>query len=524
MRGFRLHFAGGIFLRSLACILPLVAFPCLGNQAEPSEPLVIRHVALIDMISAAPRLDMDVVVEGERITAIRKSRSAPVPLHARLVEARNKFLIPGLWDMHVHVADAKTFFPLFVANGVTGVRDMGMDLEKLKTWREGVRSGSMVGPHIVLSGPILDGPHTILPGLALVVTRPEEARETVYDLKGQNVDFIKVYNFLSRDTYFAIAEEAKKDHLPFAGHVPISVSAMEAADAGQHSIEHLTGVLLNCSTEEAKLRAEIQKAVEDKRFSPAFVNRLLFSSPPPQLSETFSESKARRLFADFVRNETWQVPTLVVLRAISYGNDRDFQEKQREKLAYVLPRIREDWSRAHFHGRSAAEDIAREKLFQKELELVGDMSHAGVPIMAGTDTPNPYVFAGFSLHDELALLVQAGLTPFEALKSATFNPAKYLGLLKSAGTIEVGKEADLVLLEDDPLVDIRNIVKIAAVVIGGKVFERRDLDSMLDEVKMSVIRDASANENYQPRKSTHRLGATQNEPEEEKPCRRALNE
>lgn len=485
MRGFRHHFAGRIFLPSFACILLFVAFPCFGDQTAPSEILVIRHVALIDMVSATPQFDMDVVVKGDRITAIHKSSPSRVPLHARLVEARNQFLIPGLWDMHVHIADAKTFFPLFVVNGVTGVRDMGMDLEKLKTWRDAVRSGSMVGPRIVLSGPILDGPHTILPGLARVVASPEEARQTVDDLKARNVDFIKVYNFLSRDAYFAIAEEARKDGLPIAGHVPISVSATEAADAGQHSIEHLTGVLLNCSTEEDKLRTEIQKAVEDARFSPAMVNRLLFSSPPQRLGETFSEPKARRLFLDFVRRETWQVPTLVVLRAISYGNDRDFQEKQREKLAYVLPRIREDWSRAHFHGRSAVEDIAREKLFQKELELVGEMSHAGVPIMAGTDTPNPYVFAGFSLHDELALLVQAGLTPFEALKSATFNPAKYLGRLKSAGTIEVGKEADLVLLEGDPLVDIRNIVKIAAVVIGGKVFERRDLDSMLDEVKMS---------------------------------------
>ena len=500
----RLLLAGRILLRSLACMLLFVASPCLGNQAAPSEPLVIRHVALIDMISAAPRLDMDVVVEGDRITAIRKSESAPVPPHARLVEARNKFLIPGLWDMHVHIADAKTFFPLFVANGVTGVRNMGMDLEKLKTWRDAVRSGSMMGPRIVLSGPILDGPHTILPGLALVVASPEEARKTVDDLKGKNVDFIKVYNFLSRDTYFAIAEEAKKDDLPFAGHVPISVSAMEAANAGQHSIEHLTGVLLNCSTEEDRLRAEIQKAIEDSRFSPPIVNRLLFSSPPQQLSETFSEAKARRLFSDFVRMETWQVPTLVVLRAIAYGNDSDFQEKQREKLAYVLSRIREDWSRSHFRGRSTGEDIARKKLFHRELELVGEMIHAGVPIMTGTDTPNPYVFAGFSLHDELALLVQAGMTPFEALRSATYNPAQYLGLLNSVGTIEVGKKGDLVLLEGDPLVDIRNVTKIAAVVMGGKVFERRDLDSMLDEVKMSVVLDASASENHQARKSNIR--------------------
>lgn len=169
-----------------------------------------------------------------------------------------------------------------------------------------------------------------LPGSWPVLRR----RQTVDDLKARNVDFIKVYNFLSRDAYFAIAEEAKKDDLPFAGHVPISVSPMEAADAGQHSIEHLTGVLLNCSTEEDKLRTEIQKAVEDARFSPAIVNRLLFSSPPQRLGETFSEPKARRLFLDFVRRETWQVPTLVVLRAISYGNERDFQEKRNSPTSF----------------------------------------------------------------------------------------------------------------------------------------------------------------------------------------------
>jgi len=289
-------------------------------------------------------------------------------------------------------------------------------------------------------------------------------------------DFVKVYALLPRDAYFAIAAEAKRLGIPFAGHVPYAISAAEASDAGQKSIEHLTGILLACSSKEE----EIKKEAEIKRQAggnPSYGMML-------EAAATFDQKKAATLFACFARNGTWLSPTLAVLRSLAYIGDSAFRDDAR--LKFIPPYIKKGmWGDTAFglNRRTPEDNNAAKKVFQKQLEVVGAMRRAGVEIIAGTDTPNPYVYPGFSLHDELALLVRAGLTPMEALQAATRNAAKYVGQLDKLGTVEKGKIADLVLLDGNPLADISNTKRINAVVLGGRLINKAALEAMLAKVE-----------------------------------------
>ena len=436
--------------------------------------IVFRNVTLIDMRSKQPRPNMTVVVSGSRISKI--GRNIKFPKNAQVVDAGGKFLIPGLWDMHVHLFNnisgnntnnKDSYFPLFIANGVTGVRDMWTDPDDIKLvgeWQREIDAGKMFGPRMFVGSSILDGV-PVTHKNSFGVSTPAEARQAVRTLKDSGAGFIKVYENLSRESYFAIAEEAKKLKISFAGHVPDSVIPTEASNAGQKSIEHLTRMSIACSSKEDKF-----KNLKNEEWTPAL---------RAELMETYSEQKCREMSALFARNGTWHDPTLVVLRSRLLSEDESFKTDAR--LRFVPADEKQYWLKFTENFRPANRKN-REARFRKDLEILKIMHQSGVPILAGTDVGNPFVYAGFSLHDELELLAQAGLTPFEALKTATLNPAKYLGMEKSLGTIEKGKLADLVLLDANPLADISNTKKINAVVVGGRLLTRKDLDEILNKV------------------------------------------
>jgi imidazolonepropionase-like amidohydrolase len=292
-------------------------------------------------------------------------------------------------------------------------------------------------------------------------------------------DFVKVYTKLPREAYLAIADEAKKQGLPLAGHLPESVSAAEASDLGQKSIEHLTGVELACSDREDELR---HKAIATLAKADNQVAMELLGRIDVQAADSFSDKKARALYSRFVRNGTWQVPTLTVLRSFVSLDDPKFTGDPRVK--YMSPSLSSYWSLMKLPPKTAA---MVKRAYKRATGRVRAMHQAGVPFLAGTDTPGvPYVFPGFSLHDELALLVaEGGFTPLEALQAATVDPARFLGREKDLGTVQPGKLADVVLLDADPLADIHNTTKIAAVVANGRLLRRRELDRMLADVEAS---------------------------------------
>ena len=447
------------------------------QRTSSRQILVFTHVTLIDATGAEAKPDMTVVIRDGRIAALGRSGKIRPAKGARVIDASGKFLIPGLWDMHVHEWNKEAFFPLFIANGITGVRDMFSPLPPIKQWRAEVAAGTTIGPQIVAAGIILDGPNPVCAPCSIAVGNAAEGREAVLKVKEMGSDFIKVYSMLPRDAYFAIADEAKRQNMVFAGHVPEFVSAGEASDAGQKSIEHLTGVLVACSAKEEELRKENEARLRADGFRGDTM-----TLEQSRALDSFDAKQAAALFTRFKRNGTWMCPTLSVLRAQAFIGDADFRDDLR--LKYIQNFLRKQFWDDGFGFRShTAEDNARaRRVFQKQLEVVGMMKRAGVDFIAGTDTANPYVFPGFSLHDELALLVQAGFTPMEALQAATRDPARHLGRLDSVGTIEKGKIADLVLLDANPLAEIGNTRKINAVVVGGRFITRPELDKMLADV------------------------------------------
>jgi imidazolonepropionase-like amidohydrolase len=459
----------GVFLviLSIATIAP--------PSAAADPVLALRHVNVIDASGAPVRPDMTVVVEGQRIAYLGKSGHVQIPKSAKIVDAAGKFLIPGLWDMHVHTIfgdwipkDEKISLSLFVANGVTGVRDMGSDLEAVEQWRSQIAAGKLVGPRMIVAGPMLDGPTPRFPSSA-PVSDSASARKVVDDLKSAGVDFIKIQSLVPREAYFAAASEANKLGITFVGHVPDAVRASEASNAGQKSIEHFTGVFEGCST------------IED----------WLLKGPKTlgQNVATFNPDRAKTLIALLAKNQTWQVPTLAWERGQWLVDDIDLSQDPLIKYAPVAWKDR-TWpmfKRGILETMDTDPLPVRKRFVQMELEMTLAMFRAGVPFMAGTDTAaGIHIFPGFSLHQELALFVQAGLTPMQAIQTATLNPAKFLGTTADMGTVEKGKIADLVLLDANPLEDINNTRKIQAVVLAGRYFSRSQLDEMLHAVEVAA--------------------------------------
>ena len=457
------------------------------SRSQYSSPLVLIHATIIDATGAPPRADMTMIISGGRITGLGPSRELPAPAGARVVDATGKFLIPGLWDMHIHLDDPELWpthvtreekeklFPLLIANGITGVRDMGGSLEQLQEWRQKITLGQMLGPRMVISGPFVDGNYPDFDWLgSLRVTTEAEGREAVRSLHRRGADFIKIYNTIPRAAYFGLADEAKKLGVVFAGHVPHRISAAEASDAGQKSMEHMQGLLLACSANEDGFRKTIAETYDDPKAPLTPLDR-----GDPAVLASFSKEKCDALFVRFARNGTWQCPTLHNNWRHAHSFDKTVINDPR--VCYYPRSFREYWKKRSRDDAKRPEREARLQAYYRRLfELIKDMRRAGVNILAGSDAgANEYSFPGFSLHDELAELVAAGLTPMEALQSSTLNAAKYLGMTDAFGTIEVGKMADVVVLEANPLEDISNTRKIAAVILEGHLIDKPELLRLL---------------------------------------------
>jgi len=395
------------------------------------------HVTVIDGTGAKPRRGQTVLITGDRIAAVGSDAGMRLPAGTRTIDGAGRFLIPGLWDMHVH-AGSRSYLPLFIASGVTGIRLMD-GASEYHRWREEVEAGAVAGPRMVIASAIMDGPKTYFSD-HVVLSNAEEARAAVRKARQEGAEFIKVHDQVPREAYFALIDEARRQRLPVAGHVPLSITPSEASDAGQVTIEHLTQL-----------------------------DDLSFAGSGPK--------SAADLFARFRKNHTWQCPTLVMTRGYTLLDDPAVTDDPR--LKYVRRSQRDAWSRMKAAGLSLQEATARKGIYRKRQAIVGRMQRAGVGLLAGTDLGNPFLAPGFSLHDELALLVESGLTPMEALQAATRNPARLLGRENDLGTLEKGKLADLVLLDGNPLIDIHNTTKIRAVVARGELYERAALDRLL---------------------------------------------
>jgi imidazolonepropionase-like amidohydrolase len=419
--------------------------------AQPGAgTLVIEHVTVVD---GSPSADRTVVIDKGAISDVGASASTRVPQGAQRIDGHGEFLIPGLWDMHVHLTNTtEVACPVMIANGVTAVRDMGGELEVVDWMRDRIDRGALIGPAIYRAGPFVDG---LKPGVPdrLVVSSEADGRAAARLLKRRGVDYIKTHTATPREAYFALVDEARVLGLHVVGHVPFDVTPEEAIDAGQHSIEHVVSLLEGPLTKLVR-ETGVSQGEAFARFTDAY----------------FSELSDR-----MVKHGTWFDPTLIAYW--SRANQWDLAGDPR--MRYITKSGREFWK--VFADLPDTPDMraTQRRVFARFVDIVRIAKQRGVRFLVGTDVSVKHVYPGFSVHDELRLLVDAGLTPREALLAATRNAAESLGVQGTVGAIEAGKRADLVLLDGDPLADIRNTTAIRGVVSNGRFFDREKLDAML---------------------------------------------
>jgi len=464
-------------VRSLApCVGAVLLAWAFVSQAAPARPrpsIAITDVTIVDVEQGRLLGPRTVLVDDGRIVAIRMPRDAAIPASAQRVDGRGRFLMPGLVDMHVHLFNLSSrrppndwSFPMYVANGVLGVRDMRADAASMLLvgrWRKAVGDGELIAPRILADGIAVHG------------KSPGDATRQVDAAADAGAEFIKVFSDVPVSHWRAILTAAQSRSLPVVGHVPAGVPLLEAAKAGQRSDEHLMQAYEACSTIEATLLAEREGLDGDA----------LTARSEEQEARTlnaFDMSTCRRVSRQLAVTGQVQVPTLVLADEDTLGNGANPGADPRWRYLRADERTR--WER-FLAGYTAKDAALAKQRWPIARQIVSAMHQAGVTVMAGTDAPMPGVYPGFALLEELQLLVEAGLTPFDVLRSATLEPARFLGIADTSGSVAVGKRADLVLLDADPSKDIGNTRRIRAVVLDGRLLRRTDLDALLEQAARS---------------------------------------
>lgn len=446
------------YIFSIFIIWSLVSLTIASTK---SKPIVFMHVTVIDATGSDPQSDMVVIIDGNKIVEIGKFGTLKIPKGSWVIDAAGKFMIPGLWDMHVHLAKVgENTLPLFIANGVTSVRDMGGDFLEVLRWRKEAQDGKRISPRIKTPGALLESAKNVermkregtvepVDKTRIGIATPEDARKAVDKMAALGVDFIKFRTIETPETYQAIADESKVKGLTFVGHQYDTVETM--VKAGQKSIEHLL--------------------------------------IPPIITDPNHLKTYKRL----AESNTYLVPTIVVAEKMllaSYDETKRVAEDDEGKVdfrrKYLSGYLIEDW-KEQVEEKKQPYPIDINKYKPILINDLQEMHKAGIKLMPGTDLAVLMIYPGFSLHDELQLLVKyAGLSPMEAIISATRYPAEFFGLQSTLGTIEKGKIADLLLLDANPLDDISKTQQIWAVVQTGNLYPKADLQGMLSAVENMV--------------------------------------
>jgi imidazolonepropionase-like amidohydrolase len=455
--------------RLLACGACLVSGGCI-----PSHPITESRAGLTDVafigVNVLPMTSRDstlvgrtVLVRDGRIAAIGPAATVKVPARAFRIDARGQYLMPGLVDAHVHLEyfGDPSVLALFLANGVTSVRNMD-GRPYLLAWKGRTASGDLLGPTIYTAGPILDGDPPVRDDNT-VVRNVAEARAAVAAQDSVGYDFVKVYTNLSAEVYRAVLAAARERGRRVAGHVPRSMSVEDVLASGQHSVEHLTDF-------DELVEAETSSVRNRSHWS-----RRYLAMPVDTVKMV---AAARRVAASGV----WIVPTVIQADRGLAPLDSVRAWLAAPEMARVPAEGREFWER--LAARNAARmDSADWQVVKRgranRRALLRALRMAGAKIAVGTDTPNPFVVPGFSVHEELAIFVEAGFSPREALMAATRQAAELMDTSDVAGTVEIGKRADLVLLSTNPLADIRTIRRPVGVMVRGRWIPAPELETLL---------------------------------------------
>ncbi len=459
-------------MRHLTWFSLLATTALLACRSTPPTPTItsisassyqVVNVSVVDVEKGAVVPGQTVTVVGDQIGKIGARVEPAIAGQALIIDGRGLYLMPGLVDAHVHYLEAPIFGRVMIANGILLVRDMGMPNAYILPLRDELNRGATLGPEMVVAGAMLDGAPPIISSIAISVTTPEEGRKAVRQQAAAGVDMIKVYSKLDKETFLAIVDEARKSGLKVVGHVPDSIYIEDAAAAGLQSIEHFFGF----DKALAKLLGQPVKL--------AYVGMGSEAGYLLRLGEVDSQALQdfyRRLNASNVT----VVPTVVTFK--NWPNVDSLDRKNLPNGEYISQNLLSMW-KSQWAGQTKFPD----PIWQNWAQMVKGMNSAGVPLMVGTDLMCPGIVPGYSVHEEMAILQEAGIAPAEVLRSATLIPAQFMGLDKRLGTIAAGKTASMVLVSANPLDDIRNAEKIQGVFLRGRYYSRADLDQLLEQAK-----------------------------------------
>ncbi len=459
------------------------------HSCTPIEgDVLIQNITTIDAINGVNE-NQSVLITGNRITSIQESSNG---LSAKKsIDGSGKFMIPGLWDAHVHLTFEKAIephmFDLFIANGITSIRDTGGQIERMVQLKEQAMSNPKKHPRVKIAGPLIDGlprvydgSSVFVPDISKGVSTPEEAKAYVKELDEAGVDLIKAYEMLTPELFTAIMEEATERGLKVTGHIPLQMTVQQASDLGMASVEHMRNLemsMVDKAEEKRDQRAKIIAASQDS-LGYGVRSRLHTAYRFSSVRET-TESAIAGVLHNLEKNQTWQIPTLALILSseLKPWDDADWLET----FTYLPSEARTEWEQ----GAQQMPDVPVAENQQQYMDwaskMISDLHQNNIPIMAGTDCPIFFLTPGFSLHRELQVLVEkGGLEPMQALKASTYNPALYFDMQDDLGTIDTGKIADLLILDANPIDNIRNTTAIQTVIKDGYVYDRQSLDDLLN--------------------------------------------
>jgi len=441
----------------------------LPAQLLAQTSIMLRHINIVDIQTGAVHKNQVVLIKSGKINFIGRDSNKQTDVSGEIVDGTNKFLIPGLWDMHTHypknVSASRVYkTTMMLANGITGGRIMWGSKANIQL-RDSVNKGFITAPREIVATPLVNGPGNFFVN-DIAISHAGRIPIMVDSLQKMGYDFIKVYSALRSDLFFELAKYCKQKNIPIAGHVPLGVTAEQASAAGLQSLEHMSGLRKSFSGKGEELSRKFEKELADTIGFKAYVDILFKSDALMPLDS----SSAKMIVKSLKANHTAITPTIVAFRG--WESSRD-SLMMMPSMVYVSKTQQQDW----YNFR---ETFAKEKGFmQSALQLLSFLHKQGIMVLAGTDNENPFVVDGFSLHEELSYFVQAGMTTLEALQTATLNPAIFLHKENDLGTVAKGKFADLVLLDKNPLVDIRNTRAISAVIMNGRLITKTQIEQSL---------------------------------------------
>lgn len=469
----------------------LLMSACQSKELLFEDSICIKNINIIDPIDGLKE-SQTVIIKDGKIFKIADSESLKLSPENKIIDGGGKYLIPGLWDAHVHFAYieelAPSMFDLFLSYGITSVRDTGGKVDFVKSWKDKALANPTDAPRVMMAGPLLDGEPNVYDGspgrpeLSVGLGSVDDVVSQIEMLVSKDVDLLKAYEMLTPEQFIKVNELAKANGLKVTGHVPLSMDVITASNAGMNSMEHMRNLEISCASNADELwEARKRMLKEGATESGGTLRSKIHSAQRAIAIKNYDDAKANEVLTVLKKNETWQIPTLTLNTLFSgrYYARPDYQES----YSFLPDSIGNAWNEGSKNLANMPIPEGRKEWEEWNLMMVNKVHKTGIDIMAGTDAPIAMLTPGLSLHEELMVLVKAGLSPLDALKTATINPARYFNLETELGSIQETMWADLLILDSNPLENIQNTKKINAVIKQGKLYSRKDLDKMESKLR-----------------------------------------